>query len=119
MRFLSTRAHGMLDYLVGVILIVAPGLFGLAGAAAWIMMILGAGAIVYSLLTRYELGLVGLIPMNVHLRIDMASGVLLAASPFLFGFAGTVWLPHVVFGLFEIGASLVTRRQPGSARGPR
>jgi hypothetical protein len=113
MRLLSTRVHGILDYAVGTLLIVAPALFGIEhGTAIWILVILGAGAIVYSLLTRYELGLVGIIPMPVHLWIDIGSGILLLLSPFLLGFSGVVWFPHVLFGLLEIGVASVTRREP-------
>lgn len=114
MRFLSTKAHGVLDYLVGALLIAAPWLFGFArgGAETWIFVILGAGALMYSLLTNYELGAVKKIPMPMHLILDAMSGILLAASPWLFGFSDYVSTPHVVFGLFEIGASLITQKTP-------
>ncbi len=34
MRFIPTRIHGMMDYLMGVLLIVAPCLFGFADGGA-------------------------------------------------------------------------------------
>ncbi|MEJ7827105.1 MAG: SPW repeat protein [Segetibacter sp.] len=40
------------------------------------------------------------------------SGILLAASPWIFSFADTVYIPHLIFGLLEIGASLMTKTQP-------
>lgn len=49
-------------------------------------MLLGISIIVYSLLTRYELSVAKLIPMPVHLGIDAPGGILLIASPWLFGF---------------------------------
>ncbi|HEV7267165.1 MAG TPA: SPW repeat protein [Falsiroseomonas sp.] len=115
MRFISTRTHGVLDYLVGALLIVAPYLLGFADgtAAQWVPQILGAGAILYSLFTNYELGAVRVIPMPVHLALDIGSGVLLAASPWLFGFADRVFWPHLILGLAEIGAGLMTRTVPG------
>ena len=111
MRFVSTRVHGIIDYLTGVLLIVAPWLFGFAngGAAQWVPIILGAGVIVYSLFTRYEVGAMGVLPMPFHLALDVAGGLLLLVSPWLFGFAGFVWLPHVIIGAFEIVMGLVTR----------
>ncbi|HEY8597614.1 MAG TPA: SPW repeat protein [Thermomicrobiales bacterium] len=118
MRLIPTRVHGMLDYLMGVLLIVSPWLFGFAdegGVARWLPFVLGAGVIVYSLLTRYELALSPLIPMPVHLGLDAAGGLLLAVSPWLFGFADRVWLPHLVFGLLEIGAVLTTKTTPERA----
>jgi len=114
MRFLSTRAHGVIDYLTGALLIASPWLFGFAngGAAQWVPIVLGAGVFLLSLLTAYELGAVKVIHMPVHLGIDLASGALLAISPWLFGFAALVWLPHLVVGLCEIGLSLVTQTAP-------
>ncbi len=110
MRFISTRAHGALDYIVGLLLIFAPQLFQLPpGAASRIPVMLGVAALIYSLITRYELSVAKLIPMKVHLTFDLLSGVLLAASPWLFGFADQVWVPHVLVGVLEIGASLMTR----------
>ncbi len=44
--------------------------------------------------------------------IDFLSGVFLAASPWLFGFAEEVYLPHLILGIFEIGASLMTKTTP-------
>jgi hypothetical protein len=55
--------------------------------------------------------------MRMHLLLDIASGMLLAASPWLFGFADRVFLPHLVVGLFEIVAGLATRTTPGTAAG--
>jgi hypothetical protein len=55
-------------------------------------------AVANSLFTNYELGLVGLIGMPAHLGMDAASGLLLAASPWLFGFSDVVWAPHLVLG---------------------
>ena len=116
MRFIPTRVHGVLDYLMGLLLIAAPWLFGFADAeneaARWIPVILGAGVILYSLMTRYELGVARIIPMSTHLALDVIGGIFLAASPWLFGFADEIWWPHLVFGLLEIGAGLMTETTP-------
>ncbi len=114
MRFLPTRVHGVIDYIVGAILVLVPNVFGFADgtAAQWIFVALGLAAIVYSLVTDYERGLIPLIPMPAHLGLDAASGLLLAASPWLFGFHDRVYLPHLICGLVEIAASLVTRTKP-------
>jgi hypothetical protein len=111
MKVISRRAHGILDYVVGIILILAPRILGFdnGDAEARIPVILGFAAILYSLVTQYELGLFKLLPFRVHLMIDVASGILLALSPWLFGFAQRVWIPHLVLGLFEIAAVVMTR----------
>ena len=115
MRFLSTKAHGVIDYLVGLLLIAVPWIFGFAqgGMETWIFVLAGVGALIYSFFTEYELGVVKLIPMPMHLLFDAMSGIVLAASPWLFGFNDYVYLPHLLFGLFEIGASLITHKVPG------
>lgn len=118
MRFIPTRTHGMLDYLMGILLLIAPWVFGFAqgGAETWVPVILGAGVLLYSLFTNYEMGAVHLLGMRTHLALDATGGLLLALSPWLFGFAGVVWVPHLLLGLIEISAAAFTRRVPGSAR---
>lgn len=120
MQVISTRVHGMLDYLTGTLLIAAPWLFGFAngGVAQWLPMLLGAATIGMSLLTRYELSVAKLIPLRIHLAIDMANGILLAVSPWLFGFASLIWWPHLLVGLTEIVVPLLTRRDVPSEDAP-
>ncbi len=114
MRFIPTRVHGVIDYLWGIALIATPWLFGFAtgGAAQWVAIVFGVGAILYSLITVYELGAVRIIPMSMHLALDGVAGAVLAASPWLFGFADEVFWPHLLFGLFSVVASLVTQTRP-------
>lgn len=114
MRFINTRVHGIMDYLMGIVLIIAPWLFGFAngGAAQWVPIVLGLGALVYSMITDYELGLLKILSMKVHLGIDLVAGIFLAASPWIFGFAQEVYLPHLILGILEVGASLMTQKQP-------
>lgn len=114
MRIIPTKTHAVLDYLVALLLIAAPWLLGFAegGAETWIPVILGAATILYSLFTDYEGGVSRSLAMPAHLGLDLAAGALLALSPWLFGFADEVYLPHLVVGLFEIVASLVSRTVP-------
>lgn len=118
MRFIPTRVHGMLDYLLGIVLLVAPWLLDFSDndTATWVTVALGAAIILYSLLTDYELGVVRAIPMQMHLGLDFVSGLVLAASPWIFGFDETVWVPHVILGIVEIGTALMTYRTPERMR---
>ena len=114
MKIISTKVHGVLDYLMGVLLIAAPWLFNFNrdGAETWVPVILGIGVIVYSLFTNYELGLSRLIPMRTHLILDVLSGALLAASPWIFNFDEYVYLPHLILGILEMGAGVMTETAP-------
>jgi hypothetical protein len=120
MRFIPTQVHGVLDYLVGLALLAAPWLFGFADneTARWVTMAVGAMALLYSLITDYELSIAKVLPMSAHLALDALSGIFLAASPWLFGFSDEVWVPHVIVGLFEIGAALMTHTVPDHETSP-
>lgn len=104
----------MLDYVMGLLLIASPWIFDFArdGAETWIPVILGVSTILYSLFTNYELGISGKISMKTHLAIDLVSGIFLAVSPWLFGFNDYVYLPHVILGLTEVMAVLLSKTQP-------
>ena len=86
--------------------------FNRGAMETWTPVILGVGALVYSVMTDYEPGLTRTLTMATNLTLDLVSGILLAASPWIFGFADHVYLPHLVLGIIEIGASLMTKRQP-------
>jgi SPW repeat len=118
MRFIPTRFHAPLDYIVGVALIAAPWAFQFSEhtAATIIPIVLGIGLIVYSLLTDYELGVWKVVPMAMHNVIDIVAGGFLAASPWIFGFAdesANVWVPHVVVGLAAVFLGLTTKQTGG------
>jgi len=99
-----------MDYMMGTLLVAGPYLFELDGRGAdSLVFFIGGGAVLlYSLFTDYELGAVKVIPMRLHLLLDVLSGLLLAASPWLLGFADRVFLPHLVLGIIEIVAVLLT-----------
>ncbi len=116
MQIIPTRIHGVLDYGVSLLLIAAPYLLGFADrtAAQYVPQALGVLTILASLVTDYELSLAKIIPMPMHLALDIGSAVFLAASPWLFGFADRIAWPHVAFGLIEIVVATLTRRVPDS-----
>lgn len=118
MRFIETKTHGYLDYIMGALLIAAPWIFDFnrGGAETWVPVILGIAMIGLALMTDYELGASRQISMRTHLMIDLISGALLAASPWLFGFSDYVWEPHLILGLLEMGAALTTKLHPSGER---
>ncbi|HET8655229.1 MAG TPA: SPW repeat protein [Longimicrobiaceae bacterium] len=116
MPALSTRTHGVLDYVAAAVLIVLPWPSGLRGAAAAVPTVLGAILLLYSLATDYELGALRRLQMPVHLWGDAFLGVLLAVSPWLFSFDRSVWLPHLIVGLLLVAAAVFTRTIPGYER---
>ena len=118
MRFIPTKAHAPLDYIVGAGLIAAPWIFQFSEhtTPTVLSIVLGIGLIVYSLFTDYELGVWRMFPMSVHNLFDIGAGAVLVVSPWLFGFAdeGTnVWAPFVVVGVAAIGLGLTTKQKGG------
>jgi hypothetical protein len=110
---ISTFVHGILDYIWSALLIAGPWLFGYnrVGIETYITDTIAAIVLTYSMFTRYELSFFKNISTRTHLWFDLALGAFLTASPWLFGFSDKVYLPHVVFGIFSIVVSLLTKRE--------
>jgi hypothetical protein len=110
MRIISSKVHGVLDYSVGMFLIIVPWLAGFArqGAETWVPVFLGAAALLYSMFTNYELGRFKIILFKTHLVIDFLSGMLLSASPWLFDFKEQVYWPHLILGFLEMAVVLLS-----------
>lgn len=115
---ISSRTHGYIDYAMGILLIAAPWLLGFADgtAAQWVPVVLGVVMIGQAVMTDYELGMIRAIPFSIHLMMDIGLGIFLAASPWIFGFAGRVYWPHLILGIAEIGVAVMTTKQVASAR---
>lgn len=114
MKIIETKTHAIIDYVMGLLLIVSPWLFGFyrGGWESWIPIILGVCTLIMSLMTNYELSVSKKISMKTHLKIDMMTGILLALSPWIFGFSDHVYLPHLILGLGEFGVALMTDNTP-------
>jgi hypothetical protein len=117
---IPAKTHGLIDYITGIALLLAPNIFrfsDVGGAAVDIPRIIGIAVILLALLSNHEYSLAKLISMRAHLTIDYILGIFLAASPFLFGFSNeeaNAWLPHIVVGLSIFLLALMTRAEPKS-----
>jgi hypothetical protein len=80
-RPISTRMHGMIDYTFAATLIGLPFALGWRGRAAMLSIGSGVATLATSLLTRYELGVIPLLPMKTHLAIDAAESSMLMTAP--------------------------------------
>lgn len=87
MKILSPRIHGYLDYVLVALFLLAPTLFGFAGAAATLCYVLAAVQAGMSLLTAYPLGIAKIVPFPVHGALEAAVAVFLFASPWVFNFS--------------------------------
>jgi hypothetical protein len=106
-RPIDATLHGATDYSMGTLLMTAfPRLAGIRGtSAARQIRIAGAVHAGYATLTDYPLGIAKLIPYKVHLAMDAAGALALAATPFVTGQfrkRRSQWLPHVALAAFEL-----------------
>ena len=113
MKLFSTRTHGVLDYLTAGMLFALPRVFGWSESVTRLLTNASIGTVVYSVLTRYELGLIKALPMKGHLTLDALSGGLLCAAPFTFLDEDMPVTGALVgLGAYEIMAALTTETEP-------
>lgn len=114
MQFISTKSHTIIGLIVGAALIAAPYLFGFNDntAATITPILIGVFILLNELITTSPFSLVKLVPMKVHIIVDVLTGAILAASPWLFGFYNAddavQWVPHLIVGIMVIGYALLT-----------
>lgn len=107
---LATRTHACMDYFIGLLLLAMPMFPGFESnrMAGLIVMLTGVFMLCYNLATNYELGIISFISVQSHLMLDFVAGVFLAFSPWLFGFADSLYVPFLLLGLYQIVVSFVT-----------
>jgi hypothetical protein len=113
-RVIPTEVHGALDYLASAANLAFPRLLVLKDEP-WAVLVPRIGGLAgagYGLLTDYEMGALRIVPMPLHLALDATKGLVMAASPWLFGFAkkGTrYWLVHLLMGTAGVVVAATTR----------
>ena len=114
--------HGIFEYAVAILLIAAPFVFDFdSDAATALSIVLGVVTLVIAASTQSPTGLAKVIPITIHVVLDLAVAALMIAAPFLFGFtdesAPTALL--IVLGvvglLVTIGTRFLPPRRAGSA----
>ena len=111
--------HGLIEYVIGIALIVAPFALAFEAAPATAVSIIG-GLVVLTLaaVTVGPTGIVKQVPLSVHVVIDFLLVAVLIAAPFLFGFADeraptTVFIALAVFHLLlTIGTRFAPKEEP-------
>ena len=113
---IPTKVHGVLDYMTAAFLPVLPRAMGWSKTVTRLLDCAGATAAAYSLMTRYELGAVKVLPMKAHLAMDAVSGgALIGAAMVLEDEDPDVRATLAAIGAWEIGAALLTRTVPDGA----
>lgn len=111
---LSRPVHGVLDYLYAAAIAIAPDLlhFEDEETATTLCRSTGLATVVTSLFTRYELGLVKVLPFKGHLAADALTGFLAIGAPWLFKFDGNPRARNTFVGFGLLAFLVVLLTQP-------
>jgi len=91
MKFITKQIHAYLDYPVAIALIALPFLLNLGTSnpiAMQLSVATGVAALLLTILTDHQTGLVKVVPYKVHLIVDFAVAIVFILAPFIFGFEG-------------------------------
>lgn len=91
MRFITKQFHAYLDYPVALALISLPFLLGLGSSnplALYLSVATGIAALILTLITDHQTGVLPLVSYQFHLVVDLVVGLAFVAAPFLLGFQG-------------------------------
>jgi hypothetical protein len=99
-----------MDYIMAILLVTSPFTLDYynAGPETMLPVCLGLLALFITPMTDFRFAVIRVIPLKWHLYFDFAAGIFLALSPWIFDFYRHVYMPHVIFGLLQVIASLVT-----------
>jgi len=94
------KIHGILDYIIGLLFIFLPTLFKweIISIPSLVFEISGLTILLYSLITKYDLGILNVISIQKHLLIDCCLGFFIILSPFIFGFYDESYKYHLISG---------------------
>lgn len=82
MNILTSKSHGVLDYIFSIFLLASPTLFQMEGNLSTITYALGAAHLLITALTNFEVGLVKLIPFRIHGLIEIVVALALVGLAF-------------------------------------
>jgi hypothetical protein len=90
-RFVTRQVHAWLDYPVAASLIATPFLLKLGASnplALGLSVATGVAALILTLLTDHETGVLRVLPYWLHVAVDRLVGLTFLVAPFALGFAG-------------------------------
>jgi hypothetical protein len=91
-RSIGPATHGILDYLMVIILVIGPGVAGFAPSTAQAKYCWAIAALLFivSILTRYPLGAKKIVGFVSHGVVEMVIAIVLIVLPWMRGFAAGV-----------------------------
>ena len=113
-RLLPAWFHAIADYAVAGTLIVVAAAVGGSTEAVAAGVVIGVVVLVVSMLTKYPLGVVKVLPFTIHSAGDYLAAALLVLSPFALGFNDSdtgLTAFYIAAGVAVLAVSLITNYQ--------
>lgn len=113
-RLLPAWFHAIADYAVGATLIIVAVAAGGPGKVVGTGVVVGATVLAVSMLTRYPLGVVKILPFTIHSAGDYLAAALLVVAPFALSFNSSntaMSVFYIVAGAAVLAVSLITNYQ--------
>lgn len=102
MKFVTKKMHAFIDYPVALALIILPFVLGLGETnviAFYASVITGVAALMLTLITDHQTGVVKLVSYKLHLIVDFTVGLTFILLPFILDFHGLDFVYYLVNGL--------------------
>lgn len=99
MKIISSKVHGILDYLTVIFLFAAPTLFKMEGALCTFTYALAGIHLLLTAITNFEPGIIKIIPFRIHGLIELTVSVALIAVAFWFNSNGNLLGFYFYMGL--------------------
>jgi hypothetical protein len=87
-KVISPTTHGVLDYLVVAIFLIAPSVLGLTGVFAYGAYGLAAAHFLLTVTTDFASGLFPVLSLRIHALFELLVSLGMVVSPWIFGFSG-------------------------------
>jgi hypothetical protein len=117
-RSISTKTHGLCDYLLGALTVASPWLFGFADDRTDrdIALIIGSAILFYSAVTNYEASVIGILPFAIHRLLDLLVGILLATAFTHITPDAKAGIPFAILGVLLLLNLFFSRRPKDTAQ---
>lgn len=106
MKIISTKLHGILDYVVVIFLLASPTVFKMEGQLCSFTYALAAIHFILTIFTKYEPGIIKIIPFQLHGLIEFFVAIALTLVSFWFNKNGNA-LGYYYYLYFAIAIMLV------------
>lgn len=99
MKILNSKIHGIIDYAFILLLWVSPTILGLDEKATHFSIILGGIHLTLTIFTKFELGLLRIIPFKIHGIVELLVPFLLIGVAFYLGNVENDFSRNYFFGI--------------------